>query len=97
MHNVFHALQLKPTVGYDGSNANAADILAFHPAADEVGEYKVEDILDHCSRGHGHSLCLEYLVKWRGYSVFESMWEPEANLTNCTRTLVSYQQRRGLR
>ena len=82
-----HASQLKPAIGYDGSNANAADIPAFHPVAEELGKYKVEDILDHRSRGHGHT---EYLVKWRGYSVFESTWEPEANLTNCARTLVMY-------
>ena len=55
MHDVFHALQLKPAVGYDGSNANAAGIPVFRPAADESGEYEVEDILDHCSRGHGCS------------------------------------------
>ena len=52
---MFHALQLKLAVGYDGSNANAADIPAFRPAADESGEYKVKDIL-HCrSRGRGRS------------------------------------------
>ena len=90
MHDVFHALQLKPPVGYDGSHVNATDVPAFRPAADESGEYKVEDILDHCSRGHGRSLCMEYLVKWRGYSVFESTWELEANLTNCARTLALY-------
>ena len=55
MHNVFHALQLKPAVGYNGSNANAADVPAFYPTADESAEYKVKDILDHCSRGHGRS------------------------------------------
>ena len=52
---MFHASQLKPAVGYDGANANAADIPAFHPAADELGEYEVEDILDHRSCGHGRS------------------------------------------
>ena len=52
---MFHALQLKPAVGYDGSNANAADLPAFYPAADESGKYKVEDILDHHSRGRGRS------------------------------------------
>ena len=52
---MFHALQLKPTVGYDGSYANAADVLAFHLAVDDLGEYKVEDILDHRSRGRGRS------------------------------------------
>ena len=84
---MFHASQLKPTVGYDGSNANAADVPVFHPAADESGEYEVEDILDHRSHGRG---CTEYLVKWRGYSEFESTWEPEANLTNCAHTLAMY-------
>ena len=90
MHDLFHVLQLKPAVGYNGSNANAADIPAFRPAADELGEYKVEEILDHRSHGHGRSFCTEYLVKWRGYSVFESTWEPESNLTNCARTLAMY-------
>ena len=85
---MFHSSQLKPAIRYDGSDANAANIPAFHPAADESGEYKVEDILDHRSRGRGHSLCTEYLVKWHGYLVFESTWEPEANLTNCARTLA---------
>ena len=42
---MFHALQLKPTVCYDGSNANAADVPVFCPAADELGEYKVEIFL----------------------------------------------------
>ena len=79
MYDVFHASQLKPAIGYDGSNANAADVPAFRPAADESGKYKVEDILDHCSCGRGHSSCMKYLVKWRGYSVSELTWEPEAN------------------
>ena len=93
---MFHASQLKPAVGYDGSNANAADVAAFRPAADESSEYKVEDILDHRSHGHVRSSCMEYLVKWHGYSVFELMWESEASLTNCAHTLASYQQHRGL-
>ena len=87
---MFHASQLKPAAGYDGSTANAADLPAFCPAADESGEYKVEDILDHRSHGRGCSLCTEYLVKWHGYLVFELTWKPEANLTNCTRILAMY-------
>ena len=87
MQDVFHASQVKPAIDYDSSNADEANIPAFHPAADESGEYEVEDILDHRSRGRGRT---EYLVKWRGYSVFESTWEPEANLTNCARTLAMY-------
>ena len=61
MHDVFHALQLKPTVSYNGSNANAADVPAFRPAADELGKYEVEDILDHRSCGRGRLLCTEHL------------------------------------
>ena len=53
MHDVLHALQLKPTAGYDGSNANAADVPVFRLATDESGKYKAEDILDHRSRGRG--------------------------------------------
>ena len=90
MHDVLHASQLKPDVGYDGSNSNKADVPAFCPAADESGKYIVEEILDHHSCGRGHSSCTEYLAKWRGYSVFESTWEPEANLTNCAHTLALY-------
>ena len=94
---MFHASQLKPAVGYDGSNANAADVPIFRPAADESGEYEVEDILDHRQRRRGRSLHVEYLVKWRGYDVFEATWEPESNLANCSRMLNAYLQRRGLR
>ena len=52
---MFHASQLKTAIRYNGSNANAANIAAFHPAVDELGEYKVEDILDHRSHGWGSS------------------------------------------
>ena len=97
MYDMFHASQLKPAIGYDGSGTNAADIPAFYPAADELGEYKVEDILDHHFRRRGCLSCMEYLVKWHRYSVFESTWKPEANLINCTRTLASYKQCRELR
>ena len=96
VHAMFHSSQLKPAAGYDGSNANAADVPAFRPAADELGKYKIEDILDHRSRGHGRLSCMEYLVKWQGYSVFELMWEPEGYLTNCACTLALYYQHRGL-
>ena len=88
---------LKPAVGYDGSHANTADVLSFHPAADELGEYEVEDILDHCSRKHGRTSHVEYLVKWRGYDMLEATCEPESNLANCFHMLNVYLQFRGLR
>ena len=43
-----------------------------------AGEYEVEDTLDSCL---GHSVP-EYLMKWLGYPVFESTWEPASHLAN---------------
>ena len=43
-----------------------------------AGEYEVEDILDFLLDRSG----TDYLVKWVGYPVFESTWEPAAHLAN---------------
>ena len=31
-----------------------------------------------------------FRVLWRGYSVFESTWEPETNLTHCPAILADF-------
>ena len=69
----------------------------FRPPADDQGEFEVEDFLDHRTCRCGSASGLEYLVKWKGYSVFEAMREPASNLTNCSEVLSSYRQRRRLR
>ena len=69
----------------------------FRPLDDDQGEFEVEDLLDHCTRRRGSASGLEYLVTWKGYSVFEATWEPASNLTNCSEVLPAYRQRRGLR
>ena len=69
----------------------------FRPPADDQGEFEVEDLLDHGTRRCGSASGLEYLVKWKGYSVFEATWEPDSNFTNCSEVLSAYRQRRGLR
>ena len=69
----------------------------FQPLADEQGEFEVEDLLDHRTRRRGSAFEMEYLVKWKGYSVFEATWEPASNLTNCSEVLSAYRQRTGLR
>ena len=69
----------------------------FRPPADDQGEFEVEDLLDHRTCRRGSASGLEYLVKWKGYSVFEATWEPASNLTNCSEVLSAYRQRRGLR
>ena len=69
----------------------------FKPPADDQGEFEVEDLLDYCTRRCGFATGLEYLVIWKGYSVFEATWEPASNLANCSEVLSAYRQRRGLR
>ena len=68
----------------------------FRPPADEQGEFEVEDLLDHRTRRRGSAFGMEYLVKWKGYSVFEATWEPASNLTNCSRVFSAYRQHREL-
>ena len=69
----------------------------FRLPADDQGEFEVEDLLDHRTPRRGSASGLEYLVKWKGYSVFEATWEPASNLTNFSEVLSANRQRRGLR
>ena len=84
---MFHASQLKPAVGVTSSGSTATP---FRPAADDSGEYEVEDILDHRLVRRGRRTTEQFLVKWKGYSIFESTWEPRANLTNCPDILRAF-------
>ena len=68
----------------------------FRLPADEHREFEVEDILDRRTSGRGSASGLQYLVKWKGCSVFEAMWELISNLTNCFEALSAYRQRKGL-
>jgi hypothetical protein len=63
---------------------------------DEVVEYEVEDILDVRVSRRGKSRRREFLVKWRGYDVFDSTWEPESNLANCPLLLQQFLLRCGM-
>ena len=46
----------------------------------------------HVSRNGSRS----FRVLWRGYSVFESMWESETNLTHCPAILAGFCCRRNV-
>lgn len=63
---------------------------------DALPEYEVEDILDVRSTRRGRSNRVEYLVKWVGYPLFESTWEPASNLTHCQAILDAFKARRSL-
>ena len=65
----------------------------FSPGPDDFGEYEVADILDvRTRRGRPR----EFLVLWKGYSVFDATWEPEPHLANCPDVLAAFCSRRGL-
>jgi len=50
--------------------------------SEEEQEYEVEAIIDYRSEDSDGGDCREYLVKWKGYDVEESTWEPRAQLTD---------------
>ena len=82
---------MKPAVGFTGGTLfDVADDSPFRPSANLDDEFEVEDLLDFRQIHRGRSLQDEYLVKWKGYGVFESTWEPLSNLTNCSSILSSF-------
>ena len=92
VHPVFHVHLLKPY--FDGSAQFPARISELRPEPEpddfnDAGEpqWAVESILRKRRRGRA----VEYLVKWRGYPVEESTWEPLANLQNAEETIQEFE------
>ena len=73
MHDVFHVSQLKTAVGQSTAGVPSEE---FRPPGDDQGEFEVGDLFDHCTCRCVSASGLEYLVKWKGYSVFEATQEP---------------------
>ena len=87
IHNVFHAILLKPYQENDiyGNNFPAP------PPEIVNGEevYQIETILKHRKRGRGY----QYLIKWEGYPVSEASWEPESSFSEDGDLLNLYKKR----
>ena len=62
---------------------------------DDVGEFEVEQVLDHRRVHCGHVWVDKYLVKWVGYGLFEATWEPSAHLANAPTALADFLATQG--
>ncbi len=96
IHPVFHIHLLKPW--RDGRQVLPSRIIE-PPAEPELIEgddrtfWEVESILG--KRRLGHSV--QYLVKWKGYSLEENTWEPLENLTHADEAIQEFEQRQHRR
>ena len=81
IHDVFHVRRLKSAHENGFRNRKAVKL----PMLTD-GSYEVSQILsDRVKYGN-----IEYLVRWKGYSMNESTWQPEDDLNNCDQLLKAY-------
>ena len=71
IHNVFHAILLRPYIENEVHGNNYPQPL---PELLEWEVYEVESILRHRKRGWGY----QYYVKWKGYPITEATWESKS-------------------
>jgi Chromo (CHRromatin Organisation MOdifier) domain len=90
IHNVFHAMLLKPYVETEVHGENFSRPIPDILDGEEV--YNVETILKHQRRGRSY----QYLIKWEGYPISEALWEPEEAFLNDGNLLTIYKQRHQL-
>ena len=84
VHNVFHAILLKP---YEENEIHGKNFSLPPPEIiDGEESYEVESIQRHRKRGRGY----QYLVKWAGYPITEATWEPESSFNNDGDLLHAY-------
>jgi Chromo (CHRromatin Organisation MOdifier) domain len=90
IHNVFHAMLLKPYVETKVHGENFSRPIPDILDGEEV--YNVETILKHRRRGRSY----QYLIKWEGYPISEASWEPEKAFSNDGNLLAIYKQQHQL-
>ena len=81
LHPVFHVSLLEPYRGSPSRNQPPAPIII----NDDL-EYEVERLLDR--RGTGKNR--HYLVKWTGYPIWDTTWEPLDHLNHAKRLISDY-------
>jgi hypothetical protein len=87
IHPVFHVSLLKKynqSDKFENRQATPPDPVL----VEEHQEYEVESILDK-RRWYNRA---EYLVKWKGYPVYDSTWEPLTNLANAQQAVEDFEK-----
>ena len=88
IHDVFHVSLLEPYRVREGEAPTRPPAIL----VDDQFEWEVDEILDDKVRYRKK----QYLVKWKGFPIEESTWEPEENLENAQEILQDYlKTRRG--
>ena len=90
IHDVFHSSLIKPyhanSTRFEGRTPPPPPPV-ITPEGEE--EYEVEEILDQ-KKQKGK---MKYLVKWKGYPLYDSTWETVDNLDNAPKLLQAYKQK----
>jgi hypothetical protein len=88
IHPVFHASLLKPYQTNDNEEfPNCYQEPPPPVVIDDEEEFEAEKIIDECTY-YGKK---QYLVKWKGYTMENSTWEPEAHLKNSPDLVKDFQ------
>lgn len=99
IHPVFHISKLKVAKEMESGNfpAREEESASNHrPSPEFVNEdseevWEVETILDKRTISYGRNKKREeYLVKWRGYPVYEATWEPVSNLKQARQAVEEF-------
>ncbi len=86
IHPVFHANLLTP---YKETTLHGTNYTRPPPDLIEgEAEYEVEQILNARHRGQGHKI--QYYVKWKGFPMSDSTWEPLAHLNNAQDLIANF-------
>jgi Chromo (CHRromatin Organisation MOdifier) domain len=90
IHNVFHAVLLKPYIKTEVHGGNFSRPIPDILDGEEV--YNVETILKHRRREWSY----QYLIKWKEYLISEASWEPEEAFSDDGDLLSLYKKRHQL-
>ena len=86
IHNVFHAMLLKPYRENEIYGENFTEPPPELVEGEEV--YEVETIWGHRKRGCGY----QYYVQWRGYPISDASWELEHAFSDDGKILAEYKE-----